>query len=67
MFLSNYINQLLQVENTWCSGERLYIDGQLQDENVGLGFSKVRLTGELKDGKQALDYIILEIMKRLSV
>ena len=42
-------NHHIRVENGWFSGEKLYIDDQLQDENIGLGF-RARLTGELKDG-----------------
>ena len=40
----------IRVENGWFSGEKLYIDDELQDQNIGLGF-RARLTGELKDGK----------------
>lgn len=37
----------IQVENSWFTGEKLYVDGQLQDENLGLGLRAV-LNGELK-------------------
>ena len=40
----------IRVENGWFSGEKLYIDDELQDQNIGLGF-RARLTGELKGGK----------------
>ncbi len=38
----------IQVENNWFTGEKLYVDGQLQDENLGLGIRGI-LNGELKD------------------
>ncbi|MBD8033124.1 MULTISPECIES: hypothetical protein [Solibacillus] len=37
----------IQVENSWFSGEKLYVDGQLQDENLGIGL-RCKLYGELK-------------------
>jgi len=35
------------VENKWFTGEKLYVNGELQDENVGLAFSRATLTGKL--------------------
>ena len=40
-----YDGHQIQVENNWFTGERLYVDGQLQDENLGL---RGKLYGELK-------------------
>ncbi len=50
-----YNNHHIQVENRWFTGEKLYVDGQLQDENVGLGIRGI-LNGELKssEGKQSI-------------
>ncbi|MFB4211532.1 hypothetical protein ACE1TH_06380 [Shouchella sp. JSM 1781072] len=35
-FEINYEDHHILVINTWVSGEKLFIDGELQDENVGL-------------------------------
>lgn len=40
----------IRVENRWFSGEKLYIDDQLQDENIGIGL-RASLTGELQEDK----------------
>jgi len=40
----------IQVVNSWFTGEKLYVDGQLQDENLGLGVRAV-LNGELKSNE----------------
>ena len=45
-----YKDHHIRVENRWFSGEKLYINDQLQDENTGIGF-RARLTGELQDDK----------------
>ena len=37
----------IQVVNSWFTGEKLYVNGQLQDENLGLAVRAV-LNGELK-------------------
>ena len=37
----------IQVVNNWFTGEKLYVNGQLQDENLGLAVRAV-LNGELK-------------------
>lgn len=38
VFEATYENHRIQVENNWFTGEKLYIDGELQDENLGLSF-----------------------------
>lgn len=43
-----YNGHHIQVENKWFTGERLYVDGQLQDENLGLSL-RANLYGELKN------------------
>lgn len=40
-------NHHIRVENSWFTGEKLYVDGQLQDENLGLGL-RATLNGQLK-------------------
>lgn len=40
----------IQVENKWFTGEKLYVDGQLQDENLGLGLRGI-LNGELRSNE----------------
>ncbi|RCW65804.1 hypothetical protein [Saliterribacillus persicus] len=37
-FELNYDNCDIKIENRWFSGEKLYIDDELQDENLGLSF-----------------------------
>lgn len=36
VFEANYEGHIIQVENRWFTGEKLYVDGELQDENIGL-------------------------------
>lgn len=38
VFEATYENHQIQIENRWFTGEKLYIDGELQDENLGLSF-----------------------------
>lgn len=45
-----YNGHHIQVENSWFTGEKLYVDGQLQDENLGLGLRAI-LNGELKSNE----------------
>lgn len=45
-----YKGHKIKVENSWFSGERLYVDEELQDEQVGLGF-RSRLYGRIKYGE----------------
>jgi hypothetical protein len=42
-----YNGHHIQVENSWFTGEKLYVDGKLQDENLGLGIRAI-LNGVLK-------------------
>jgi hypothetical protein len=44
-----YKGHKVKVENTWFSGERLYVDDELQDEEVGFGI-RSRLFGKIKSG-----------------
>jgi hypothetical protein len=48
------------VENTWFSGERLYVDGELQDEELGYGV-RARLYGRIKTGDGAGELIKVSI------
>lgn len=50
-FEVTYKGQQITVENGWFSGEKLYVDNQLQDENIGLGF-RARLRGELSGNEE---------------
>ena len=45
-----YNDHHIQVVNSWFTGEKLYVDGQLQDENLGLGLRSI-LSGELKSSE----------------
>lgn len=45
-----YNGHHILVENNWFTGEKLYVDGQLQDENLGLGLRAI-LNGELKSNE----------------
>jgi len=47
-----YKDHDIRVENGWFSGERLYVDGELQDEQVGFGF-RSRLYGKIKNHEGA--------------
>lgn len=38
----------IQVENRWFTGEKLYVDGELQDENLGLAF-RGTLNGRIRN------------------
>ncbi|WP_210467924.1 hypothetical protein [Sporosarcina sp. 6E9] len=38
VFEAIYNGHRIQVENRWFTGEKLYVDGELQDENLGLAF-----------------------------
>jgi hypothetical protein len=41
-----YEGNTILVENSWFSGERLFVNGSLQDEQLGLGF-RSRLWGSI--------------------
>ena len=45
-----YKGHHILVENKWFTGEKLFVDGQLQDENLGLGVRAI-LNGELKSNE----------------
>lgn len=45
-----YNGHHIQVENSWFTGEKLFVDGQLQDENLGLGIRAI-LNGKLKSNE----------------
>lgn len=47
VFEANYEGHRIQVENRWFSGEKLYVNGELQDENLGLAF-RGTLNGNLR-------------------
>ncbi|SFE75661.1 hypothetical protein [Alteribacillus iranensis] len=49
-FEAMHEGHVIQVENTWFKGERLYIDGELQDENVGLAL-RASLRGAVTNHK----------------
>lgn len=42
----------VRVENGWFSGERLFVDGELQDEHKGLAL-RSQLTGKIRTGEGA--------------
>lgn len=46
----NHGANVIVVENRW-SGERLYVDGELQDEQIGFA-SRARLYGKLNSGEK---------------
>ena len=56
----NYKGHKVRVENTWFSGERLFVDNELQDEEVGYGV-RTRLFGRIKDGDGAGEKIKVSI------
>lgn len=47
VFEARYNEHEIIVENRWFTGERLYVDGNLQDENLGLGF-RATLYGQIR-------------------
>ena len=48
VFEAKYDDHLIQVENRWFAGEKLYVDGKLQDEDLGLAF-RGTLNGKLRN------------------
>ncbi|PIC89346.1 hypothetical protein CSV71_10520 [Sporosarcina sp. P21c] len=48
VFEAIYDDHRIQVENRWFTGEKLYVDGELQDENLGLAF-RGTLHGKLRN------------------
>lgn len=45
IWTTNYENNEIKVENTWFSGERLFVNGELQDKKNG--FFSSNLTGHI--------------------
>ncbi|WP_313238258.1 hypothetical protein [Sporosarcina ureae] len=48
VFEAIYDGHRIQVENRWFTGEKLYVDGELQDENLGLAF-RGTLNGRIRN------------------
>ncbi|PIC77635.1 hypothetical protein CSV74_06015 [Sporosarcina sp. P19] len=48
VFEAIYEGHRIQVENRWFTGEKLYVDGELQDENLGLAF-RGTLNGRIRN------------------
>ncbi|WEG15126.1 hypothetical protein PQ478_11305 [Alkalihalophilus pseudofirmus] len=48
VFEATYEGRQIRVENSWFSGEKLYVDGNLQDQNLGLSLRST-LQGQLTD------------------
>ena len=44
---ATYENNTIKIVNTWLSGERLYVNGNLQDYNKNMLSSASHLTGHL--------------------
>ncbi|WNF23397.1 hypothetical protein [Mesobacillus jeotgali] len=57
VFEVTYGGHHIQVENTWFSGEKLYVDGKLQDQNLGFAFDRATLNGVIRNN-QGEDQII---------
>ena len=55
IWTTNYENNEIKVENSWFSGERLYVNGNLQDEKTNLISSN--LTGHLINTKNERENI----------
>lgn len=53
IFKALYNNHEIRVENTWFSGERLYINNELQDETISF-FPPVRLTGHILENGEKI-------------
>jgi hypothetical protein len=47
----NYCGNVIEVQNSWASGERLYVNGELQDQNYGMAIGRATLRGKLKTGE----------------
>ena len=46
---TQYKGPEIKVENGWFSGERLFVDGEMQDEHKGMGF-RSKLWGKIPEG-----------------
>jgi len=55
VFEAIYNGHQIRVENRW-SGEKLYVDGELQDENLGLAL-RATLTGKLRNNSNEFKHI----------
>ncbi|MDO5509340.1 MAG: hypothetical protein Q4F57_01455 [Weeksellaceae bacterium] len=55
IWVVNYENNEIKIENTWFHGERLFVNGKLQDEKYSM-FSSV-LTGHLINAKNEKELI----------
>jgi hypothetical protein len=51
-----YKGNTILVENTWFSGERLFVNGILQDEQLGLAF-RSRLWGSIRSADLEVERI----------
>ena len=49
IFEVTYRGHHIKVENTWFSGEKLFVDGKLQDQNLGFVFGRATLAGVIKN------------------
>lgn len=56
VFEVTYKGHHIQVINTWFSGEKLFVDGQLQDENLGIAL-RASLSGMIKEKDQTIKNI----------
>lgn len=45
---ATYNNHLIRVEGSWFTGERLFVDGELQDEQIGY-LTRSRLYGTIRN------------------
>lgn len=52
VFEARYAGHRIRVENRWFTGEKLYVDGELQDENLGLAL-RGTLNGTLRSSSNA--------------
>jgi hypothetical protein len=62
IWIANYENNEIKVENTWFNGERLYVNNILQDKTFG-GFS-TKLTGHLINRKNERENIKVNLGAR---
>ena len=59
IWTTTYENQEIRIENTWFSGERLFVNGVLQDEKASLFSSD--LTGHIINSKNEIENIKLNL------
>ncbi|WP_099300718.1 hypothetical protein [Bacillus sp. Marseille-P3800] len=65
-FEINYEDHHILVINTWVSGEKLFIDGELQDENVGLAL-RGTLNGSFVNNHNQVKNVKVSIGGTLSI